>query len=153
MCIRDRDIADLRWTADWRLLLDDADKIVLPIPDTQASQVLAGLSHALDAARADIEIISPYFVPGDAGTEALLQIAREGRRVRVLTNSLASNDVAAVYGGYTRYRKALACGGVALWELKAQGGKADASLFGSSGASLHSKAAVMDCLLYTSRCV
>lgn len=140
-----QDIADLRWTADWRLLLDDADKIVLPIPDTQASQVLAGLRNALDAARADIEIISPYFVPGDAGTEALLQIAREGRRVRVLTNSLASNDVAAVYGGYTRYRKALACGGVALWELKAQGGgKANASLFGSSGASLHSKAAVMD---------
>ena len=139
-----RDMDDLRWTADWRLLLDDADKIVLPIPETQPSQVLAGLRGALDAARSDIGIISPYFVPGDAGTEALLQRVRDGRRVRVLTNSLASNDVAAVYGGYTRYRKALACGGVALWELKAHGGMANASLFGSSGASLHSKAAVMD---------
>ena len=136
---------DLRWTADWRLLLDDADKIVLPIPDVQPSQVLAGLRTAFEAARSDIEVISPYFVPGESGTQGLVDGVHAGLRIRVLTNSLASNDVAAVYGGYTRYRKALACGGVALWELKAQGGgMANASLFGSSGASLHSKAAVMD---------
>ena len=38
--------------------------------------------------------------------------------MRVLTNSLAANDVALVYGGYSQWRKPLLEGGVELWELK-----------------------------------
>jgi putative cardiolipin synthase len=71
--------------------------------------------------------------------------ARGGSQVRILTNSLAANDVAAVHGGYSRYRKKLLKGGVQLWELKPLGGeKKDSSLFGSSGASLHTKALSID---------
>jgi putative cardiolipin synthase len=40
-----------------------------------------------------LDLISPYFVPGEAGTEALSALAKRGVRVRVLTNSLASTDV------------------------------------------------------------
>jgi len=65
--------------------------------------------------------------------------------VRILTNSLAANDVAAVHGGYSQYRKTLLEGGVKLWELKPlPGTKAKASMFGSSGSSLHTKALVVD---------
>jgi putative cardiolipin synthase len=38
--------------------------------------------------------------------------------VHVLTNSLAANDVAMVYGGYTESRDTLLEGGVEIWELK-----------------------------------
>ncbi len=62
----------------------------------------------------------------------------------MLTNSLVANDVAAVHGGYSRYRKPLLKGGVQLWELKPQGGEGNSSLFGSSGASLHTKAFSVD---------
>jgi putative cardiolipin synthase len=63
----------------------------------------------------------------------------------VLTNSLVANDVAAVHGGYSRHRKPLLAGGVKLFELKPETGtKADSSLFGSSGASLHTKALAVD---------
>ena len=65
--------------------------------------------------------------------------------MRILTNSLAANDVAAVHGGYSRYRHKLLKGGVQLWELKPRtGGTTDSSLFGSSGASLHTKALSID---------
>jgi putative cardiolipin synthase len=70
--------------------------------------------------------------------------AGAGTQVRVLTNSLAANDVAAVHGGYSRYRKPLLEGGVQLWELKPAANKVESSLFGSGGASLHTKAFAVD---------
>jgi putative cardiolipin synthase len=84
-------------------------------------------------------------VPGEEGTRILTDAARAGKRVRVLTNSLVANDVAAVHGGYTRWRRALLEGGVDLWELKPlPGSDVHASLFGSRGASLHTKALAVD---------
>ena len=77
-------------------------------------------------------------------TAGLTKAAQEGRRVRVLTNSLAANDVAAVHGGYSRYREPLVKGGVQVWELKPLNADAKKSMFGSSGASLHTKALSVD---------
>jgi cardiolipin synthase C len=65
--------------------------------------------------------------------------------VRVLTNSLAANDVAMVYGGYSKSRPKLLQGGVQIWELKPLPGvETQRSMFGSSGASLHTKALATD---------
>jgi putative cardiolipin synthase len=66
----------------------------------------------------------------------------------VLTNSLAATDVAAVHTGYARYRRALLEGGVELYEMKRKAGEERArrqlSVLGSSGSSLHTKAAIID---------
>ena len=88
-------------------------------------------------------LISPYFVPGEDATAKLTALAARGTTVGVVTNSLAANDVAAVYSGYAPYREALLRGGVHVYELRAQG-IPDSSLFGSSGASLHTKAYSLD---------
>jgi putative cardiolipin synthase len=65
--------------------------------------------------------------------------------VQVLTNSLAANDVAAVHAGYRKYRPALLEGGVQIWELKPDGKRPGGySMAGSSGSSLHTKAAIFD---------
>jgi len=65
--------------------------------------------------------------------------------VSVVTNSLAANDVLAVHGGYLRYRKPLLEGGVHLFETRSQADSREARrLFGSSGASLHTKATLVD---------
>jgi putative cardiolipin synthase len=107
--------------------------------------VLQLLGPMLLASRQHAWIISPYFVPGEAGTANLVSIARNGSDVRVLTNSLAANDVAMVYGGYSKWRKPLLEGGVKIWELKPAPGKTvDSSMFGSSDASLHTKALTVD---------
>jgi putative cardiolipin synthase len=50
-----------------------------------------------------------------------------------------------VYGGYAKSRPDLLAGGVKLWELKPlPGSAARQSMFGSSGASLHTKALASD---------
>ncbi|AWV06072.1 phospholipase D family protein [Marilutibacter maris] len=141
----------MHWTTSWQVLSDAPDKARFKDSPMQGSAVLAGLTRAVDAAASDVTLISPYFVPGKAGTAQLTGLVAEGRQVRILTNSLAANDVAAVHGGYAGYRKALLAGGVQLWELKPERTADDAndggegiSLFGSSGASLHSKAVLID---------
>ena len=134
----------MRWTRDWRLMQDSADKLTVAVPDAHASPVLDGLRSAMQAGKREVTIISPYFVPGESGTQGLVDGVHAGLRIRVLTNSLASNDVAAVHGGYIRHRTPLVRGGVELWELKPRLDQPQGSLFGSSGARLHGKAAVID---------
>jgi putative cardiolipin synthase len=98
---------------------------------------------ALESARKQVLLISPYLVPGRRGTRSLRNLARRGVRVSVLTNSLAATDVLAVHGGYARYRRRLLEAGIELHELK-RGGQQGQSLFGSGQASLHTKAFAVD---------
>ena len=65
-------------------------------------------------AKEEFILVSPYFVPGKVGVDALCELSKQGVKVHVLTNSLASNDVAAVHTGYTRHRKELLRCGVQL---------------------------------------
>lgn len=133
------------WSENYRFISDDPLKVTMTENDEQSSEVGAALVRRARSTRTDLTIISPYFVPGKSGAQVLIDTAQAGKRVRVLTNSLAANDVAAVHGGYSRYRKALLKGGVQLWELK-RFGEPDRqkSFFGSSSASLHTKALSVD---------
>jgi len=134
----------MTWASSYRFVSDDPDKVTTDV-DSHNSNVLATLAPVVRGAQQDLTIISPYFVPRDDGTAGLVETAQSGKRVRILTNSLAANDVAAVHGGYARYRKKLLKGGVELWELKPSPGSATTySLFGSGGASLHTKGLAVD---------
>jgi len=134
----------LVWTSDYRFVSDDPLK-AKGEPAPEKSAVLVAIREALNGAERDVMIISPYFVPGDTATAALANGAASGKRVRILTNSLAANDVAAVHGGYSQYRRKLLKGGVELFELKPEHGTAaGSSFFGSRGASLHTKALTVD---------
>lgn len=82
---------------------------------------------------------------------AFARARQRGVRVRLLTNSLASNDAPIAHVGYARHREDLLAMGVELYELRSeQAGLRSA--FGSSGASaagasrsmLHSKVMVVD---------
>lgn len=113
--------------------------------DERENWLVEYLLDDIGRARASALLISPYFVPGIDGTDGLVDLAGRGVHVSVVTNSLAANDVVAVHGGYARYRKALLEGGVHLFETRSRAeAKAASSLFGSSGASLHTKAALVD---------
>ncbi len=135
----------MHWTADYRFVADDPSKALGKQHGLAGSQVLAAIAPELQAAQREVLIISPYFVPGKEGTDSMVQQVDRGVSVRVLTNSLAANDVAMVYGGYSQFRPDLLRGGVQLWELKPLAGSGQQrSLFGSSGASLHTKALAAD---------
>ena len=128
-----------------QVVADDPRKALRPTH--RAPGVLESMLEAMSAAQRELLLISPYFVPGVGGVEALIRLVRRGVRVCVLTNSLAATDVAAVHSGYARYRKQLLDGGVLLYELKSAiaADELDKRMrVGSSRASLHTKAAIVD---------
>ncbi|MCA1403166.1 phospholipase D family protein [Ensifer sp. IC3342] len=134
----------LHWSADVRIAFDPPEKALM---QKRQNWLLRELFPLINAAKRDLRIISPYFIPGAEGTRELTALAKKGAKVAVLTNSLAATDVAAVHGGYVKYRKGLLRGGVDLFELKERGDFVDRhrmSLFGARNASLHTKAFVID---------
>lgn len=141
--------AALHLTSDSGMHWSDKANIVSDPPEKAMSDhndgwLLDAILPALTSASKSIEIISPYFIPLDSGARLLLRRASEGVAISVLTNSLAATDVTAVHGSYMRFRKPLLAGGVRLFELRARDARKNVSLFGSRGASLHTKAFVVD---------
>ena len=135
----------LQWSAKYRFVSDDPAKVTMKKRDAARAAVAVAIAPLVRESRDSVQVISPYFVPGKQGSAALIRRAQAGARVQILTNSLAANDVSAVHGGYSRHRRELVEGGVALWELKPADGKAaQSSIRGSSGASLHTKALTAD---------
>lgn len=137
-------LAELRRGGRVRVLADDPRKAE---GGDRPLVMLEEIRALLGAAREEAIVVSPYFVPMRRGTDGLLGLRERGVAVAVLTNSLAANDVAAVHGGYSRWRRPLARGGVVIHELKplpGSGGEDDDGRIGSSRASLHTKAVVVD---------
>jgi len=126
----------------WVFWYDTPEKVLADKVDKE-NFIAPQLWQAMRDTQQDMAIVSPYFVPGPEVTEFLVNKVKSGVRVQVLTNSLASSDVAMVYAGYSNYRKQLLAGGVELYEFKPllNADEADRkySFKGSSRASLHGK--------------
>lgn len=129
------------WTDRIRVLSDPPDKRG---GQDRADWLIHHIFEDLASARHKALLISPYFVPGSQGVVVLANaVRRHGAHVGVVTNSLVANDVLAVHSGYSKYRERLLLAGVHLYETRADVAT-DSSLFGSSGASLHTKAYLVD---------
>ena len=131
----------LHWTSSARVVSDPPEKARGAKPE---GWLVNAIVPVISSAQRELQIVSPYFIPGDDGSKILLDLAAKGVNVSVLTNSLAATDVAAVHGAYARYRERLVQGGIRLFELRPREARKDISLFGSSGASLHTKAFTVD---------
>ncbi|MDH3330169.1 MAG: phospholipase D family protein [Desulfobulbaceae bacterium] len=96
----------------------------------------------------ELIILSAYFVPGREGVEFLKKLRKKGIRVRILTNSLASTDVTVVHAGYGKYRREMLRADIELYELNKkitrEERKEKKGTGGSSKASLHAKAFILD---------
>jgi putative cardiolipin synthase len=127
---------------------DDPAKTLTPDPDHEML-ALTQVLQVMGVPQVSFDLISPYFVTGAKGTEALEALVKRGVRVRVLTNSYEATDVAIVHSGYAKRRCELARAGVQLYELKpevtgpASRGMQKASS-DSSAASLHAKTFQVD---------
>ena len=132
---------------DWvnvELVSDDPDKVLGASPE---SGVAYQLPPKFGEPRNQVDLVSPYFVPGANWTARFGLLARNGIQVRILTNSLEATDVPAVHAGYARWRRALLADGVRLLELKRtwpQVTEAPRKIGGSSGSSLHAKTFAVD---------
>lgn len=124
-------------------------------PALNAESVVDGLLALIRSARQDLLVVSPYFVPGQEIMDAFRTARSKGVRIRVLTNSLASNDAPLAHAGYARHRKALLEMGIELYEMRSEAANVRSALRagttgssgGSAGASramLHTKLLVID---------
>ncbi len=145
-----RDLLDRQLAFEWTtasLVYDDPAKT---LDTTARTDVLLfpELVRSIGRPEKTLDLISPYFVPGDDGTAALVALAGRGVTVRVLTNSLASSDASVVHAGYSKRRQALLRAGVQLYELKAnraEESREEKAAFGSSSSSaLHAKTFTVD---------
>lgn len=137
--IAERD--NMHWTEQATVISDPPEKAV---GRRRKNWLMKTLLPLVQSSRETLEIISPYFVPGRKGASILRSMAADGVKAVILTNSLAATDVAAVHGAYARYRRRLLRGGVQLFELQPYGRQRHISVFGSKGASLHTKAFTVD---------
>jgi putative cardiolipin synthase len=114
--------------------------------EATAMSVQMDIMARVNAAKKDVIVSSPYFIPGERGVRELAELASKSVRVMVLTNSLAATDEPLVHIGYARYRVALLQNGIELYELSPGRSKANERLAlpGQSLGRLHAKAAVID---------
>jgi len=98
------------------------------------------------AAKSDVLLSSPYFIPGRMGTDAFGALRKRDVKVTILTNSLAATDEPLVHTGYSRYRVELLRSGVDLYELSPTRVQRNKRLMlgGGSLGRLHAKTAVID---------
>jgi putative cardiolipin synthase len=126
-----------------RVLYDPPEKA----QDETSRRIFDALGALVSNAQQEILIENAYFVPRDEGVEAAAALQRRGVVIRVLTNSLASNDVAAVHSGYQKYRDDLLASGVEIYELRPDSSMHQlrwSPLSAKSHAGLHTKAMVVD---------
>ncbi len=102
-----------------------------------------------DEAKSEFVIETAYLIPAQEGIDNVAEMTERGVRVRILTNSLRSNNHTTVHAHYKKYRKPMIEAGVELHELRPdpeilerhkQGEKRAAG----SRAGLHTKSFVVD---------
>ena len=149
----DHDIADLRAPLDELVsrLVWAPGQVVADDPSTltrgERGSVAVALVEQMAAAEREILIESAYFVQRKPGVEAARRVCDSGIRIRVLTNSLASNDVAPAHAGYEKNRKRLLEAGVELHELRPDAvtvARQVAPEAAGAITALHTKAVVLD---------
>ena len=133
---------DLVW-APGHMIFDDPDEIERHGRTTTMTE---GFYRRIGRLDSELLIEVPYLVVRERGLEAVKRLHDRGVRIRVLTNSLASNDVLAAHAGHAEHRKELIAAGAELYELRSDPAikKRIFYLTGSPHSSLHNKAMVFD---------
>ncbi len=142
-------LMERRLPFEWGRALLVSDDPAKGLGDAAESALLPHkLGELLGEPRAEVELISAYFVPGES-TGLFTSMAKRGVRLTVLTNSFEATDVAVVHAGYAKRRKELLEAGVTLYELKrispqSQSARSFVGSSGSSASSLHAKTFSVD---------
>jgi putative cardiolipin synthase len=132
-------------TAPAMLITDSPDKLLADVGEKGVAELAIEIGRRFGEAKREIIIVTPYFIPQDAGAATLEAILRRGVRLIIVTNSLASTNHVPVHSAYTRYRKRLLQAGAEIYEIRAHG-TAGKSEWGHQPerVTLHSKATVID---------
>ncbi|MBM3524051.1 MAG: phospholipase D family protein [Alphaproteobacteria bacterium] len=119
-----------------------------PSGPTIARRSSQAIRELLQGARHEVLIVNPYVIPDQDLVAELRRLSTAGVRVRLLTNSLASQDIPAVSSHYKAWRRPLLEAGVDLYEKRPDAaikqGIVDTAPTRSEAVGLHAKAIVVD---------
>lgn len=111
----------------------------------RTTRLLEGIHRRSDRVEQELLIESAYFVPRDRGIAKMAALTERGVAIRVVTNSLVSNDVLAAHAGYADRRRQILESGVELYELRADARVMKQRLaHADAQAALHTKVVVFD---------
>jgi putative cardiolipin synthase len=100
----------------------DALEIVADAPSfsrgASPTQVIETLHRAINRAEQELVAITPFFVPDEIDVDWYRTLIDRGIRIRILTNSLASNMGTISNSGLKKKRFAMVQAGVELYELR-----------------------------------
>jgi putative cardiolipin synthase len=99
-------------------LSDHPLKCIDPDDARQAAKMTQKLKEILESARSELLLVTPYFVPSQAGMRLLRKMRGRDLTIKIITNSFLSSDAPLAQIGYMRYRKDLLRMGVELYEIK-----------------------------------
>ncbi|MEL6448654.1 MAG: phospholipase D family protein [Pseudomonadota bacterium] len=131
------------YVAKARVISDDPDKLERRVSKDNRP-LITDLGQLLVAAEDELVFITPYYVPGKDGLQFVRDRVDSGVRVRVLTNSLASNNHIPVHSAYASYRRRVLDAGVELYEARADAGKTTAGPDAPSALTMHTKLIIID---------
>ena len=131
------------------LVYDSPDKKRVSNGEMVGKLMHRSVAEAAAAVQSELVIVTPFFIPGDAGMHMFEDLRKRGVRVRVLTNSLESTPELVAHAGYMHYRLPLLEEGVELYEVRALLGNARGSgetlaATRSGNYALHAKLFVFD---------
>ena len=139
--------AELRDNLVWAhgyIVADDPESIA---PGKESDDVMEFIRERIAHLKRELLVESPYFVLPARAQATVKALHERNVRVRVLTNSLASNDMLPAHSGYAKTRRRLLENGMELYELRPD---TDAFRPGwsllsrRSRAALHAKAMAFD---------
>jgi putative cardiolipin synthase len=101
---------------------DDAITVAFDNPaisrEAGPTEVIEFLTSAIAMAEREVIVVTPFFVPDEATVVRYRQLIERGVEIRILTNSLASNEGTISNSGLRRLRPSLLEAGVQLYELR-----------------------------------
>lgn len=115
--------------------------------DAVAQNMIGEMFSFLKRAQKEVLITNAYVIPGQPAIDLVRTLTDRGVRVRILTNSLASEDVPAVNSHYSVWRDDLIHAGAELFELRADAAIqsiVDVPPVHGGFVGLHTKSVVMD---------
>lgn len=136
--------SEFKWV-DAEIVVDDLARFEQH-RESDIFEFLNGLAQKSDQ---ELLLQTAYLIPTDATIEGFKRMVDRGVRVRIMTNSLRSNNHLAVHAHYKKHRKALLEAGVELYELRIDDTlfeylRESATQIADSRAGLHTKSFVVD---------
>jgi putative cardiolipin synthase len=113
------------------------------------SAFVALTNELAESMESEIVIETAYLIPASEAIKKVAELTERGVRVRILTNSMRSNNHLSVHAHYRKYRKRMIEAGIELHELRPdpeilEHYKQVESRVAESHAGLHTKAFVVD---------